>query len=307
MPELSKKFPAAKFEPTGEVIAFLNVEPAQQRGPWTCPGQGCDMKLDYRSGTFRNVGGRRFPVSPFWARNSAEGNSHVSGCEAQPAERRGAAYWSERLGREIRRNETVLLAFGERAAPEPTSSGARTRSESGNVWEYAGRANSLTQLLQAFINAGGHGGMEKYFYTHDGVQYRWQDIAYSSRSSAYLNLTQKRSGLMHDQGNWPWIIGGTVGQAGFEVKNGERLGVNLYPSDEFGGAGNASRVALFCDNTDENQAMLKLLRTGARVVSLAHRLQLDERYQGGRGNLPSAEYIVPIDGLFIEDGVSLEF
>ena len=158
-----------------------------------------------------------------------------------------------------------------------------------------------------FVNAGGHEGMQKYFYTHSGVQYLWKDIAYRSDSSAYRNLTQMRKTLHNSQGNWPWIVGGTVGRAGFEVQNGQRLGTNLYPRDEFRRAGNSSRVAMYCDNTDENRAILTALRPGTRVVALVQDLQLEKRFQGGNGNLPSAQYIVPIDGLSFEDGTPLEF
>lgn len=181
------------------------------------------------------------------------------------------------------------------------------RAEGGEPWEYAGRVGTLSQLLRMFINAGGHIGMQQYFYNHSGAQYRWQEIAYGSSTSAYQRLARTLAMLHNKLGLRPWIIGGTIGRSGFEAANGKRLGTHIYPSNEFGGSASTSQVSFFCDNTTEAKAALISLRPGTRVVVLLQDLQLKERFHGGSGDLTALEHIILIDRLGFNDGLPIEF
>lgn len=302
-----KKYPAAEYVPTGEVTPLLAVLPEQYGGPWTCREPGCDFLLDYRSSSSRHVKGRRVDFSSYWARNKRENNSHVFGCAAQKTEGASKVYWSKRLGQEVARSQTVLLSLGNQHEPPPSAEDGSVRAEGGEPWEYAGRAGTLAQLLRMFINAGGHEGMQQYFYNHSGAQYRWQEIAYGSSTSAYQRLARTRAMLHHNSDLRPWVIGGTIGRAGFEAVNGKRLGTHIYPSNEFGGATSTSQVSFFCDNTSEAKAALTSLRPGTRVVVLLQALQLKKRFHGGSGDLTALEHIFPIDGLRFNDGELIEF
>lgn len=264
-----KKFTQAEYLPTHEVIPLLEVEPEQHTGPWRCPTPNCIFQLHYKRGFLRVRNGRSFPVSPHWSGNSNDSNEHALHCDVSESSSPSVEYWSKSLKQFISRSQTVLLTFGQHTKHDKATTGAS--AEGGQPTEYAGRAGTLAQILRAFINAGGHEGMGQYFYTHDSVQYLWQQIAYSSSTIAYQRLLKTRTELRWAQENWPWVIAGTVGKAGFLARNGERLGINLYPANEFG-QWSSIKVTGYCDNNIEGHALLQRMTPGTQVLTLMHQV-----------------------------------
>lgn len=205
--------------------------------------------------------GLRVPVRPHWVR-SDRSRLHRSGCEGNEAAQRTRK--SQRLGRDIRYDDTMLLQFGERQVVKRSEGGEpREHRESP---DYAARAGTLSRLLRLFEANGGHEGMRKYFFVHNGTDYRWEEIAYRAEQAEYQRLTNRFTGVVNPSRFWPWIVWGKVVSVGERHKGDGRMQLDLVPEDPPNPEG--YRVSLFYPKEIAGQEPLSALRVGARVVAL---------------------------------------
>ena len=263
---MANKYVAALHLPSGEIVTLADVNDSYGNG-WQCPTEGCTVPLKFTPGKYSHRAGHRFWVSAFWS--TFDGQLHIDGCSAEDASNRSTTYFSNDLGREIKRSDTVLLSFGKRTMQQGGSKLEPRRGPEygGDAAEYAGRSGTLGNLLSKFAYHGGHDGMRKYFYTHDGRQYTWDDIAYASTVEGHQRLERRLKIVVNDQESWPWIVGGTIGKAGKGASNG-RLQTSIYVP------GSDVPLLVYCDGKPELIDHLSSFQNGDQVVVLLNKISM---------------------------------
>lgn len=281
--------------PTNSVVTALDVNEEQHLGPWLCPSPNCRVGLTFKPGYQRSNPHGIIPVQvgPHWTRSS-HSELHARGCHAQTPQR-GAGHYSTRLGRTVHTEDSVLLQFGRRTITQ--QSGVALPTTTGGASQYAGRAGTLARLLRVLEQVGGHDGMRKYFFVHDGTDYVWDDIAYDATVDEFERLRARRQSLTNHPGTWPWIVWGTVCSHGPATFREGRNQIDLYADSYHDGV----RISAFYDNTSpEMLAATQEVQQGSRIVMLLSNLHVAQRFNGLIAGLVDPDEILPWEGLLAE-------
>lgn len=217
MTETTSSTSQARFVLSGERIDASKVTAANKQGPWECPSRDCRLPLTHVWGTqASSASATPTKRAPHFKRKTQK-SLHASECAVHLNDLEKMAAYTPRTGY-APRNETVLLRVGHRQKIKKGSATASSPMPKNTGPDYAGKPGSMAAILDFMESVGGDDGMSKLWHTHNGVRYRWREIAYGADHSEYLRLHEAVADLVSFDEYRPWIIWGTVQEGPKDTK-----------------------------------------------------------------------------------------
>lgn len=284
----------AKYIPDNRIVDADHVIRSQRPGPWACAGDECGMPLTYVKATRRRrAGGGTVDVRPFFRR--ARNNQHHS----DTCSLFGLSAWTipgpnhNPSRKKIPLNRVFLVTHGEKPVFTTTSSIPKSHSGGGlsPTENYAGKISRLAQLVKK-VTLHGETWMKKYFYRHNGVDYTWNDLAYTHNHEEFTRLYDTVKEIVNPNTHRPWVVFGALEGGVHEVSGGKSRCFLLIVSKD---SGATPKVRAFFDLTNEFIKTTKTLKHGDPVAVLLSSVELGKTAHGVIGNLISAHDLIVLE------------